>query len=91
MSWRLRGGEALLDDDVAATLQLSSEQRAELARIAGENDEEFASRLQELKGARVLPERHREIIAAHRQDSSARLLAVLTPEQRDRYLSLQSE
>ena len=91
LSWRLRGGEALLDVDVAAALQLSPEQRAELARIASENDEEFARRLEELKAARVLPEHHRAIVAAHRRDSSERLLTVLTPEQRDRYLSLQSE
>ena len=91
LSWRLRGGLALLDDDVAAALQLSPEQRAAFERTSRENAEEFARSAQGLAGARVRPERYSEILAAHRQVSSERMLAILTPEQRDRFRNLQSE
>ena len=90
LSWRIRGGDALLDDDVAAALQLTADQRRALAGAAAANEGDHQKILDELRSVRlqdpsVLQDRGTE---AH-QAGQERLLAVLTAEQRQRFGRLQ--
>lgn len=95
LSWRIRSGDALLDSEVAAVLRLTSDQRGEIVRIAEENERAAAAALSATNHARgrgarlsdpaVLHESARRVNDA----GHARLLAVLTPEQRARFAQLQ--
>ncbi len=96
LSWRVRGGDALLDDEVADDLGLTEEQRRRLATVAEENEAGYARVLAEYSAVRGrgagrssdssgLLGRARDADVA----GSARLLALLTPEQRERFARLQ--
>jgi hypothetical protein len=96
LSWRVRGGDALLDEDLADTLRLTDEQRRRVAAVAEENEAEYARVLAEHSAVRdrgagrssdssELLGRARDADVA----GSARLLAVLTPAQRERFARLQ--
>lgn len=81
LSWRIRGGDALLEEDVARALGLSAAQREELTRLAGENEEGSRELYRGMAGARVTEAAFRERARHHAEAASERLLAVLTPEQ----------
>jgi hypothetical protein len=96
LSWRVRGGDALLDEALADVLDLTEEQRRRVATVAEENEAEHARVLAEYSAVRgrgagrssdssELLGRARDADAA----GSARLLALLTPEQRLRFARLQ--
>jgi hypothetical protein len=86
LSWRIRDGFALVDDDVASALELTPEQRAAVAEAArtAEHDNQAVLRS-------VAPRRlgtHQPIEDAGREatsTSSERLRAILTPEQQSRF------
>jgi hypothetical protein len=96
LSWRVRGGDALLDEDVADVLGLTGEQRRRVSTVAEGNEAEYARVLAEAGAERGrgagrssdssgLQGRARAVDEA----GSARLLALLTPEQRARFALLQ--
>ncbi|WP_448608635.1 hypothetical protein [Geodermatophilus sp. URMC 60] len=96
LSWRVRGGDALLDEDVADVLHLTGEQRRLLATVAEENEREYTRVLAEVGAVRGrggqrsgdssgLRGRARDADDA----GSARLLELLTPEQRERFTRMQ--
>ena len=96
LSWRVRGGDALLDEDVADVLRLTGEQRRRVATVAEANEAEYARVLAEAGAVRGrgagrssdssgLRGRAREADHA----GSARLLELLTPEQRERFTRMQ--
>jgi hypothetical protein len=95
LSRRIRGGDALLDPDVADAVHLTVRQRERLAEVTEENEREYARVLAEAGAVRsrgadrlgdqsVLPEQAARTDAA----GSARLLAVITTEQRKRFAGL---
>lgn len=91
LSWRVLGGDALLDDDVATLLELSPEQRAALASLAQANEQQTADAFKEYSRARLasVDDLHARIAA----DDAARsrsLLDRLTPAQRLRFEQLQA-
>jgi hypothetical protein len=97
LSWRIRDGDALLDDDVAEVLRLTEEQRGRLMRVAEENEQEHTRLLAEVSAVRGrgadrisdpagLSGRAR---SAH-EAGSARLLALLTPEQQQQFARLKA-
>jgi DNA-binding Lrp family transcriptional regulator len=97
LSWRVRGGDALLDEDVADVLRLTGEQRRLVARVAAENEAEYTRVLAEsstVRGRGV--ERSSDSaglqgrVRRTHEAGSARLLALLTPEQRERFTRLQA-
>jgi hypothetical protein len=97
LSWRVRGGDALLDEDLADTLRLTDEQRRRVAAVAEENEAEYARVLAEHsavrgRGARRSSDSSGLLGRARDADvaGSARLLALLTPEQRARFARLQA-
>jgi hypothetical protein len=96
LSWRVRGGDALLDEDVAGALRLTEEQRRLVATAAEENEREYTRVLAESSAVRGrgaqrsgdsagLQGRVRDVDAV----GSARLLELLTPEQRELFTRLQ--
>jgi hypothetical protein len=96
LSWRVRGGDALLDAALADSLRLTDEQRRRVAAVAEENEREYTRLLAEVGAVRgrgagrssdssELLGRAREVHEA----GSARLLALLTPDQRERFARLQ--
>ncbi|MGY1679340.1 hypothetical protein [Geodermatophilus sp. SYSU D01176] len=96
LSWRVRGGDALLDEALADVLDLTEDQRRAVATVAEENEAEYARVLAEYSAVRGrgagrsrdssgLLDRARDADVA----GSARLLALLTPEQRERFAHLQ--
>lgn len=97
LSWRIRNGDSLLDDGVADVLQLTEEQRSQLSRVAEANEQEHARLLagvSAVRGRRAdrisdpagLEGRARSVDEA----GSARLLALLTAEQRERFAHLKA-
>jgi hypothetical protein len=96
LSWRVRGGDALLDGAVADVLDLTEEQRRRVATVAEENEAEYARVLAEAgavrgRGAGRSSDSSGLLGRARDADEagSARLLALLTPEQRERFTRLQ--
>ncbi len=96
LSWRVRGGDALLDDEVADVLGLTGEQRRRLATVAEENEAEYARVLAEVGAVRGRgAERSSDSSGlqgrarAADEAGSARLLALLTPAQQERFARLQ--
>ena len=86
LSWRILDGDALLDPDVADLLELTSEQRAELASRADANAREVAARLREYRGARLANvEALHESVAQLDAALAKKLLDVLTASQRQRF------
>ena len=96
LSWRVRGGDALLDEDVADVLRLTGEQRRLVATVAEQNEAEYTRVLAESSAVRSrgaqrsgdsagFQGRVRDADAA----GSARLLELLTPEQRECFTRLQ--
>lgn len=86
LSWRLRGADALLDDDLASVLRLSDEQREALmvtmdAREAGKTEIFEAIRGVRLATAEPLEELGRR----YELSTSELLLAVLKPRQREEF------
>jgi hypothetical protein len=92
LSWRVLDGDALLDDDVAALIDLSPRQRVELAALAETNAREADSTFKEFSRARLanVDEVH-ERAAAEDASRSRRLLDLLSPAQRRRFELLQRE
>ena len=97
LSWRVRGGDALLDEDLADVLRLTAEQRRRVATVAEENEREYTRVLAEVGAVRGrgaqrssdssgLRDRVRDADAA----GSARLLELLTPEQRQHLTRLRA-
>ena len=98
LSWRVRGGDALLDGAVADVLDLTEEQRRRVATVAEENEAEYTRVLAEFSAVRgreaqrssdstQLENRARDADEA----GSARLLALLTPEQQEQFTRLRAE
>jgi hypothetical protein len=95
LSRRIRGGDALLDPDVADALRLTASQRDRLAEVTEENERDYTRVLAEAgavrsRGADRLGNRSvlRERAARADAAGSARLLALLTTEQRERLAGL---
>jgi hypothetical protein len=89
LSWRVRDGDALLDDDVAAALHLTPAQREAIATMAAGNEADHQRVLADIRSVRLRD--HRELEARGRQADQAgheRLLATLTPEQRAAFEAL---
>lgn len=83
LSWRLRPGDALLEDDVAQALGLTAEQREEVARTARTNEAADQNVLREIRSVRLSS--HDAIESKGREadeQSQERLLARLTADQR---------
>lgn len=90
LSWRIRGGDALLDDDVVEALQLSADQRRRVADVAAANENDHARVLRELSAVRLRDSAALQDRGSRAHDAgSARLLALLTPEQRQVFTRLQ--
>ena len=89
LSWRILDGTALVDDEVAALLQLTPSQRTAIAAAAqqAEDDNQRVLRsMSHVRQARLAS--HQPIEDAGRaaaQDSDARLRALLTPQQREQF------
>jgi len=81
LSWRIRGGDALLDDEVAEALALTDEQREALARMAGTSATEMQQFYRDISAARVAEADFQERASRQTEGASERLLSVLTPEQ----------
>jgi hypothetical protein len=97
LSWRVRGGDALLDPGLADALRLTEEQRHHAAAVAEENERESARVLAEVSAVRgrgaqrtsdssTLEDR----VADRERAGSARLLALLEPDQEARFTRLQA-
>jgi hypothetical protein len=96
LSWRVRGGDALLDGEVADVLGLTGDQRRLLATGAEENEREYARVLAEagaVRGRGAGRSSDSSGLRGRARDAdeagSARLLALLTPGQRARFARLQ--
>ena len=96
LSWRVRGGDALLDEDVADVLHLTAEQRRLLATVAADNEREYTRVLAEagaVRGRGAQRSRDSSGLRGRARDAdhagSARLLELLTPEQRERFTRMQ--
>jgi len=89
LSWRIRGGTALVDDDVAETLQLTPLQRTSIAEAAQQSEQENQRLLQSIGHARQgRLMSHRPLEEAGQDAARAadeHLTALLTPEQRERF------
>jgi hypothetical protein len=86
LSWRVRDGFALVDDDVASALELTPEQRAAVADAARKAEQDNQAVLRTVTPRRLAT--HQPIEAAGREATSAssgRLRAILTPEQQSRF------
>jgi hypothetical protein len=95
LSWRVRGGDALLDEGVADALRLTDEQRRHVATVAEENEREYARLLAEGNAVRGrMAERIsnssglQDRVMSANEAGHARLLALLTPEQQERFARL---
>jgi hypothetical protein len=89
LSWRIRGGDALLDDDVAAALQLTPDQRRALAAAAAENERDHQRILGELRSVRLQSPTELQDRGTRAHDAGQeRLLALLTTEQRQKFEQL---
>ncbi len=96
LSWRVRGGDALLDEAVADVLDLTEGQRRRVATVAEESEAEYARVLAEysaVRGRGVGRSSDSSGLLGRARDAdvagSARLLALLTSEQRERFARLQ--
>lgn len=89
LSWRIRGGEALHDSDVAEALHLTPEQRTAIGEEMGRAESDAARILRgvsHVRDARLSGPQSLETAGrAALRDSSERLMAVLTAEQRDAF------
>jgi hypothetical protein len=91
LSWRIRDGDALLDDDVAAHLELSPRQRADLAAMAETNARETAAIMREISRTRLAgPGEVHERAALEDLRGSQRLLGLLLPGQRRQFERLKT-
>lgn len=98
LSWRVRGGDALLDEDVAGVLGLTEEQRRQVAMVAEENEREYTRVLAASSAVRGREARRTgdsagfaDRVAAAGEAGSARLLALLTPGQREQFTRLRAD
>jgi len=91
LSWRLRNADALLDEEVAAALGLTPEQRQALLAVMDENE---ASRLRlfaEIAAVRLSSEADLQERGRRYEEAGAeRLLALLTPQQRAAFAELRA-
>jgi hypothetical protein len=97
LSWRVRGGDALLDEDVAGVLHLTDEQRRQLVAVAEENEREYARVLAEYSAVRGRGSQRTSDaaglggrVADADAAGSARLLALLTPGQQEQFTRLRA-
>jgi hypothetical protein len=95
LSWRILDGTALIDDEVAALLQLTPAQRGALAAAAEEAEQDnqrtsrAASHVRQSRLASQQP-----LVDAWRaaaRDTDERLRAVLTPQQRESFARIKRE
>ena len=84
ISLQIRGAAALSDDDVAAALKLSDDQRKQLEEVGTANREKMREMFQGI-GRDADREQLREKMEAARKESSDALLGVLTTEQRSTF------
>jgi hypothetical protein len=98
LSWRVRGGDALLDEDVAGVLRLTEEQRRQAATVAEENEREYTRVLAESSAVRGRaarrtgdPARFADRVADADEAGSARLLSLLTSEQQEQFTRLRAD
>ena len=89
LSWRLRGGDALVDEEVASRLQLTDAQRVAIAEAAARAEEENQRALKSIshvrQGRLASPQPLEEAGRDASRVADERLLALLTPEQRERF------
>jgi hypothetical protein len=89
LSWRILDGTALADDDVATLLQLAPAQRTAIeaaARQAEGDNQRILRSMSHVRQARLASREPTEDRGrAAGQESDARLRALLTPEQRERF------
>jgi hypothetical protein len=86
LSWRVRDGFALVDDDVAETLRLTPAQRTAIAEAAKEGERDNQDVLRSIGRGRLATHQPIEDAGHDASDrSSARLLALLTAEQRHQF------
>jgi hypothetical protein len=89
LSWRLRGGDALLDEEVASRLQLTDAERAAIAEAATRAEEENQRALKSIshvrQGRLASPQPLEESGRDASRVADERLLVLLTPEQRERF------
>jgi hypothetical protein len=95
LSWRVRSGDALLDERVADLLRLTDEQRRQVATVAEENEREYARLLAEGSAERGRAAERvsdssglQDRAMSANEGGHARLLALLTPEQQERFARL---
>ncbi|HWU08890.1 MAG TPA: hypothetical protein VN520_21325 [Streptomyces sp.] len=95
LSWRIQGGDALLDDGVPDVLQLTAEQRRQVETVAEENEREYArvlAQVDAVRGRQAARTSDPELVAVRARRAHdagrARLLALLTVEQRARFAQL---
>jgi hypothetical protein len=98
LSWRVRGGDALLDEDVAGVLRLTEEQRRQVATVAEENEREYtrvlagSSAVRGREGQRTGDSAgFADRVADADEAGSARLLALLTPGQQEQFTRLKAD
>jgi hypothetical protein len=92
LSRRVRGADALLDPEVAASLGLSPEQRQALLAAMDENESARRRLFAEIAPARLHTEADLQERGARYEEAGAeRLLALLTPDQREAFETLRSE
>lgn len=89
LSWRLRGGDALVDEEVASRLQLTDAQRVAIAAAAARAEEENQRALKSIshvrQGRLTSPQPLEEAGRDASRVADERLLALLTPEQREQF------
>jgi hypothetical protein len=98
LSWRVRGGDALLDEDVAGVLNITEEQRRQMVTVAQENEREYARVLAESSAVRGRAAQRTgdstgfaDRVADADEAGSARLLALLTPGQQAQFTRLRAD
>jgi hypothetical protein len=88
LCWRLRGGDALTEPALADALDLDAAQRAAIFEIAEANEEAMRAFERELTRARITRDELSARVVEHERAASDRLLAILTPAQRERFAGL---
>ena len=92
LSWRIRGAEALGDEEVASALGLDAAQRTAVAQAITDGEAELRGTLREIQAVRLSgPVNLQELAASRAAAGQQRLLAVLRAAQRDAFRELQQD
>ncbi len=90
ISLQVRGGTALLDEDLAQKLEISSEQKRGLEEARKVNEIALRKKREEAKGIRFKSREDQDAYwAEHNRAADQRLLDVLTSSQREKFKVLQ--